>query len=85
MTVENTPNPSTPPPGALTVYPASLYPSWWDSATTIVIDTNHGSTPEIPRGNVEIFPWGVAFLSTVEGDDNTLYSWTEVQDIHMSS
>ena len=85
MAVQNAPNPSSPAPVPV-VYPSCLYPSWWGSATTIVIDTHDGSTPEIPVGDVEIFPWGVSFVAPAEsGNDNTLYSWAEVQDLHMAS
>lgn len=82
---QNTPNPSSPAPMPV-VYPSCLYPSWWAGASTIVIVTNHGSTPAIDVGDVEIFPWGVSFVAPPEsGDDSALYSWPEVQNLHMAS
>lgn len=85
MAVENTPNPSTPPPGALTVYPAALYPHWWAGATTIKIDTVSSGNVICNVGDVELFPWGVAMPDEADGWDAAIIPWHQIIDVHKNS
>jgi hypothetical protein len=88
--VENTPNPSIPPPAALTVVLTVPYPSWWQGATTVEIELNTGDdtsgtvTATFSKDDLELFPHGLAFPSGT-GFANTFVPWHRVYDIHQVS
>jgi hypothetical protein len=90
MTAQNTPNPSTSPPGALTVISTIPYPAWWSGATTVEIefndgdDTGNSTSDTFAVGDVELFVHGVAFPAG-ESSANTLVPWHRVFDIHQVS
>jgi hypothetical protein len=79
MTVQNTPNPSTPAPAALTVVMTVPYPSWCNGD-----DTGAVTNDTFDVSDVEIFVHGVSFPAG-EGSANTLVPWHRVFDIHQAS